>query len=66
MAGPESGALRAVERALAQGRLSARGVDRVLRISWTLADLSGRDRPGTAEGAQALGLRMRGSAGRAA
>jgi magnesium chelatase family protein len=33
---------------LASGRLTARGVDRVLRVAWTLADLAGRPTP-TAE-----------------
>ncbi len=32
-------------RAVADGRLSARGLDRVLRVAWTCADLAGRDRP---------------------
>ena len=33
------------ERLLDRGVLTARGVDRVVRVAWTLADLSGRDRP---------------------
>lgn len=33
-----------IEKALARGTLSARGVDKVLRLSWTLADLAGADR----------------------
>jgi magnesium chelatase family protein len=51
------GAVATVERALDRGALSARGMDRVLRVAWTLADLAGRDRPGTAEVGQALALR---------
>ena len=31
------------------GRISARGVDRVIRLSWTVADLAGVKRPGAAE-----------------
>lgn len=31
--------------AVARGRLSARGVDKVLRLAWTIADLAGADRP---------------------
>lgn len=31
--------------AVARGRLSARGVDKVLRIAWTIADLAGAERP---------------------
>jgi magnesium chelatase family protein len=33
------------ERALRAGALSARGLDRVLRVAWTLADLEGRETP---------------------
>ncbi len=33
-----------LERGLSKGTLSARGVDRVLRLAWTLADLDGEDR----------------------
>ncbi|WP_149201996.1 YifB family Mg chelatase-like AAA ATPase [Actinotalea subterranea] len=49
-----------LERALDSGALSLRGVDRVLRVAWTLADLAGRGRPGPAEVGQALLLRTRG------
>ena len=38
------------------GRVSARGADRVIRLSWTLADLGGIDRPGIDEVGYALGL----------
>jgi magnesium chelatase family protein len=31
--------------AVARGRLSSRGVDKVLRLSWTIADLAGAARP---------------------
>jgi magnesium chelatase family protein len=41
----------------AAGRLSARGVDRVLRLAWTVADLAGRDRPGPDDVATAVRLR---------
>lgn len=34
-----------LEDAVARGRLSARGVDKVIRIAWTIADLAGADRP---------------------
>ena len=37
-----------------------RGVDRVLRLAWTLADLAGRAGPSTADVGTALGLRTRG------
>ena len=39
-----------------RGQVSARGADRIIRMSWTLADLAGRSRPGQAEVASALGL----------
>ncbi|MBO0830135.1 MAG: hypothetical protein J2P24_20365, partial [Streptosporangiales bacterium] len=45
------------ERDLGRGRLTARGAVRVLRVAWTLADLTGRDRPGVDEVAAALALR---------
>ena len=43
---------------LARGALSARGVDRVLRVAWTLADLAGKDRPQAPEVGLALELRQ--------
>jgi magnesium chelatase family protein len=49
--------LRPVHEAFALGRLSARGVDRVLRLAWTLADLAARDRPSAVDVAHALHLR---------
>lgn len=49
-----------LDRALGRGSLSLRGVDRVLRVAWTLADLAGRDAPGHDEVGQALLLRTRG------
>jgi magnesium chelatase family protein len=42
---------------VARGRLSMRGMDRVLRVSWTLADLAGRARPGAGDVATAVTLR---------
>ncbi|HEX3828069.1 MAG TPA: YifB family Mg chelatase-like AAA ATPase [Sporichthyaceae bacterium] len=53
----DDGALRVVERALDNGLLSARGMDRVLRVAWSLADLGGRARPGAHEVGTALALR---------
>jgi magnesium chelatase family protein len=43
--------------AFERGTLTARGLDRVLRVAWTLADLAGRDRPGPAEVGEAMFLR---------
>jgi len=51
-----------VEAALDRGLLSARGVDRVLRVAWTLADLAGVPSPGRAELDEAMGMRLRGIA----
>ncbi|WP_329425441.1 YifB family Mg chelatase-like AAA ATPase [Streptosporangium sp. NBC_01495] len=41
---------------LDSGRLSARGLDRILKLAWTLADLAGKDRPELHETNSALGL----------
>src|SRR4029453_16602329 len=49
--------LHAVDEAVDRGRLSARGVDKVLRLAWTVADLAGRDKPGRDELAVALAMR---------
>src|SRR4051794_37033569 len=42
-------ALKVLDRKLDVGLLSARGVDRIMRVAWTLADLAGRDVPTLAE-----------------
>jgi magnesium chelatase family protein len=47
----------AAERELDRGNLTARGVDRVLRVAWTIADLAGRDQPGADDVAVALRYR---------
>jgi magnesium chelatase family protein len=46
-----------VEEAHDRGRLSSRGVDKVLRLSWTVSDLAGRDVPGRDEVGIALAMR---------
>ncbi|MFE4171994.1 YifB family Mg chelatase-like AAA ATPase [Streptomyces sp. NPDC056909] len=51
------GALVAAERDLERGLLTARGLDRVLRVAWTVADLAGHDRPQAHDVALALELR---------
>jgi len=53
---PAPGALAPLERAMDLGEISARGVDRVIRLSWTVADLAGVARPTVAEISYALGL----------
>lgn len=46
-----------IEDALSRGQLSARGVDKVLRIAWTLADLAGAERIGSDQLRLAMALR---------
>ncbi|MGV9773182.1 YifB family Mg chelatase-like AAA ATPase [Streptosporangium sp. NPDC003464] len=53
---PRPEAMSPLLRCLDSGELSARGLDRVLRVAWTLADLGGRDRPEVEETNTALGL----------
>ncbi|MBR8745438.1 ATP-binding protein, partial [Nocardiopsis sp. MG754419] len=52
----EPAALRVLGLAMDRGQISARGVDRALRVAWTLADLAGRDVPGEQETAYAYAL----------
>ncbi|MEV0488962.1 YifB family Mg chelatase-like AAA ATPase [Streptomyces atratus] len=51
------GALREAERDMERGLLTARGLDRVLRVAWTVADLRGADRPEASDISVALELR---------
>ncbi|GAA2104095.1 YifB family Mg chelatase-like AAA ATPase [Streptomyces albiaxialis] len=51
------GALGEAEADLECGRLTARGLDRVLRVAWTVADLAGHDRPNHEDVGFALELR---------
>ena len=51
-------AARLVDDAMYGGRLSRRGVTRVHRLAWTLADLRGVDRPDEVDAACALDLRL--------
>ncbi|HEV3174100.1 MAG TPA: YifB family Mg chelatase-like AAA ATPase [Actinocrinis sp.] len=51
-------ALASAERALHAGVLSARGLDRVIRVAWTVADLAGADRPDRSAVDTALGFRL--------
>ncbi len=46
-----------VDDQLWKGRLTRRGVTRVHRLAWTVADLAGVDQPGIAEAETALRLR---------
>jgi magnesium chelatase family protein len=45
-------------RALDAGSISARGVDRVLRLAWSIADLDGRVSPDHGDVREALTMRM--------
>ncbi|GII61760.1 putative magnesium chelatase [Sphaerisporangium krabiense] len=51
-----SSAMAPLYRCLDTGELSARGLDRVIRVAWTLADLTGKDEPDITESTTALGL----------
>jgi magnesium chelatase family protein len=52
-----AGAMDEAERNLERGVLTARGIDRVLRVAWTVADLVGHDRPDAGDVCLALQLR---------
>ncbi|MDN6400211.1 MAG: ATP-binding protein, partial [Brachybacterium sp.] len=54
---PERAERRLLDHAVAQGRLTLRGHDRVLRLAWTLADLDAADRPAAEHIGHALTLR---------
>jgi magnesium chelatase family protein len=53
---PAPGALTVIERSLERGQISARGVVKVIRVAWTIADLAGQPRPTKDECHAALGL----------
>lgn len=53
---PAPGALAVIERSLERGQISARGVVKVIRVAWTIADLAGQPRPTKNECHAALGL----------
>ena len=54
-------AMNPLRTALDRGLLSIRGVDRTLRVAWSLADLGGRVSPGLDEVAAALSFRQPGA-----
>ena len=58
---PEAAAMAPLRTALDRGLLSVRGVDRTLRVAWTLCDLAGRSSPGLDEVTAALSFRQAGS-----
>jgi magnesium chelatase family protein len=49
--------LAPAQASLVQGRLSARGFDRVLRLAWTVADLAGHTVPEPVDVVEALYFR---------
>src|SRR5580700_9705224 len=53
---PVAGSLKSLERAMELGQVSARGTDKIVRVAWSLADLAGKDLPGTDEVNLAMGL----------
>lgn len=53
----DAAATRDLGRAVDRGLLSMRGVDRVLRVAWTLADLAGIERPTATQVREGLVLR---------
>ncbi|NUW46705.1 YifB family Mg chelatase-like AAA ATPase [Nonomuraea rhodomycinica] len=55
---PSDEAMKQVSSCLDSGTLSARGLDRVVRVAWTLADLAGKPKPGPDETGTALALWM--------
>src|SRR5689334_718840 len=57
---PSNAAMEPLQRALDRGLLSIRGLDRTLRVAWSLADLAGRTSPGIDEVAAALSFRQPG------
>lgn len=54
---PPRQALARLDSEIERGGLSARGCDRVLKLSWTLADLAGLTSPGSVEVSEAIWLR---------
>jgi magnesium chelatase family protein len=56
----EKRAMEPLRKALDRGSISVRGVDRSLRVAWTLADLNGKTAPGVDEVTAALSFRQPG------
>ena len=54
-------AMKPLRSALDSGQVSIRGMDRTLRVAWTLADLAGRTSPGVEQVSTALSFRQGGA-----
>lgn len=54
---PEPPAWKALVNALETGRVSMRGVDKILRVAWSLTDLEQLEKPGAAQVARAMSWR---------
>jgi magnesium chelatase family protein len=54
-------AMEPLRRALDRGLLSIRGVDRTVRVAWTLSDLAGLSSPGLEQVTIAMGFRQMGT-----
>lgn len=59
---PDRSVMAPLRTALDRGELSIRGVDRTLRVAWTLADLAGRSSPVLEDVQTAMSFRQDGSA----
>jgi magnesium chelatase family protein len=55
---PQPDGLQLLDRAAERGLLSPRGIDKAWRVSWTVADLMGKDKPGVDEIGIALAMRQ--------
>lgn len=55
---PRPEGMRVLDDHVRRGLLSARGIDRAVRVAWTIADLAGRDRPTAADLSEAVALRL--------
>jgi magnesium chelatase family protein len=58
---PGNAAMTPLKTALDRGLISIRGLDRTLRVAWSLADLAGRASPGLDEVGVALSFREPGA-----
>ncbi len=58
---PGNTAMEPLRQAVDRGLLSIRGLDRTLRVAWSLADLAGRASPGLEEVTTALSFRQPGA-----